>query len=471
MRRGIGLAVIFASLLAFLPSEASGAGTEAHEPGMRADSTAWIPVPVDELESPDRLEDRDLARGLGIRADWRGGALELRRFWLQVSPGRRLDAEASWLPRPGGQSWSTLRLQGFGRRAGIAAGAFVTRRPPVLLGEALGLVRPLRAVAIPRVLIPGFEAPRGPSSLALRGGALAVALGPAAGWGVVGRAEDGTVAAGGVAAARSRSRIALTAGRSAEGVRVLSAAGSVGSGQEELAAEVLVSPTRGPAILAAVTRRVRPVEVSARWRRRSGEARAVAGELAVESGSRDVRTRFTWRPWSARAQEDDGRAELEAAFRRRGLGPVRLRVAARGGEARERYIIGDAVVARERGRSLTLLASRRESLKQGRASVGSMLGGRLDLSARGRAGATLLLQASRAEIGAPAWGTALAPSGDDALTALGSSGGRHGMLVTGRVWLRLGPVRLDGLLSDVDGSTAGRPARGSLRLELWRDDG
>jgi hypothetical protein len=96
-----------------------------------------------------------------------------------------------------------------------------------------------------------------------------------------------------------------------------------------------------------------------------------------------------------------------------------------------------------------------------------MLGGRLDLSARGRAGATLLLQASRAEMGAPAWGAALAPSGEDALTTLG----RYGMLVTGRAWIRLGPLRLEGLLSDVDGSAAERPARGSLRLELWRGEG
>jgi hypothetical protein len=465
MQRGIGLAVLFAPLIALLPAGAMSAMASAQKPGLEADSTAWIPLPAEELESPDRLEDREPTRGLGMRADWRDGAMEVRRLWLHVAPVERLNAEASWLPRPEGRPWSTIRLQG--HRMGIAAGAVVTRRPPVLLGEALGLARSLRAVARPRLSLPGFEAPRGPSSLALRGAAATAVIGPVAGWGVVGRGEDGTVGAGGVGASRGRSRIALAAGRGADGVRAASVAGSVGSDQDELAAEVLFSPTRGPAASAAVTRRVRPVAVSARWRRRAGEARAVAGELAVESGSRNVRTRFTWRPWSARAMDDDGRAELEATFRRHGLGPVRLRLAARGGEARERYVIGDVVVARERGRSLTVMASRRESLRQGRVSAGSMLGGRLDLSARGRAGATLLLQASRAEMGAPAWGAALAPSGEDALTTLG----RYGMLVTGRAWIRLGPLRLEGLLSDVDGSAAERPARGSLRLELWRGEG
>jgi hypothetical protein len=432
-----------------------------------ADSTAWIPLPAEELESPDKLEDRDLARGLGARADWRDGAMKLRRFWLQAALGRRLDLEASWLARPDSGAWPTLRVRGFTPRVGITAGAVVTRRPPVLLGEALGLTRSVRAVATPRALLPGFEAPRGPSSLAFRGAAADVVFGPAAGWGVIGRGEkDEIVAAGGVGAARGRSRLALAAGKSAPRGQVVSATGSLGSEQEELAAEVLVSPTRGPAVLVAVTQSVRPFEVAARWRRRSGEARPVAGELAVEGGSREVRTRFTWHPWSARAAEDDGRAELEAAFRRAGFGPVRLRVVERGGEPRERYVIGDAVIARERGRTLTVLASRRESRRPGRVSIGSMLGGRLDLSARGRAGATLFLQASRAEIGSPAWGAALAPSGDEALTTLG----RYGMMVTGRVWLRLGPVRVEGLLSDVDGSTAERPARGSFRLEMWRGE-
>jgi hypothetical protein len=468
MRHGIGLAIIFASPLALPSAEASCGVAAAGAVEYEADSTAWIPLPAEELESPDRLEDRDLLRGLGARVDWRDGAMELRRLWLQGSLGRRVDAEAAWLPRPDGRPWSTMRLQGFGRRAGIAAGAVVARRPPVLLGEALGLLRPLRAVATPRLSVPEFEAPRGPSSLAIRGAAAGVVLGPAAGWGVMGRSEKaGIMAAGGIAASRGCTRIALAAGRGVDGMRAVSAAGSLGGEQEELAAEVLVSPTQGPAVLAAVTSRVRPVEVSARWRRRSGEARAVAGELAAASGSRDVRIRFIWRPWSARAMEDDGRTELEAAFRRHGFGPVRLRLSARGGEARERYVIGDAVVARERGRTLTILASRRESRRPGRVSVGSMVGGRLDLSARGRAGAAVLLQASRAEIGAPAWGTALAASGEDALTTLG----RYGMLVTGRAWVRLGPLRLEGLLSDVDGSTAGRRARGTLRLELWRGEG
>jgi len=455
---------VASALPSVLPAEAAHAEppptAAAQEP---ADSSAWIPVPPEELEATDRLEDRDPAPGLGARVDSHGGAMELRRLWLRVSPSPA-DAEIAWLARPAGGSWSTVRLQHSGRPVVLAAGAVVVRRPPVLLGEALGLVRPLRAVLMPRLEAPEFEPPRGPTSLVIRGAAASVEAASIAGWGAVGRGDAGeALAAGGLAVGHGGARLALAGGRGAGGTRAASIAGRMGGDGGEIRAEALLSPTRGPAILAGASRRAPPFEVSARWRRRSGEARPVAAELAVEGVSGGVRTRFSWRPWSARATEDDGRAELETALRRAGMGLLRVRIGARGGGAAERYVIGDAVVARERGRSFTVIASRRESRRAEGRSAGSALGGRLDLSARGRAGASLLLQASRAGGGAPAWEAALAPSGEDALTARG----RSGVVVAGRAWLKVGPLRLEGLLSDAKTSAGDSPPRGTLRLE-WR---
>jgi len=286
---------------------------------------------------------------------------------------------------------------------------------------------------MPRLEAPEFEPPRGPTSLVIRGAAASVEAASIAGWGAVGRGDAGeALAAGGLAVGHGGARLALAGGRGAGGTRAASIAGRMGGDGGEIRAEALLSPTRGPAILAGASRRAPPFEVSARWRRRSGEARPVAAELAVEGVSGGVRTRFSWRPWSARATEDDGRAELETALRRAGMGLLRVRVGARGGGAAERYVIGDAVVARERGRSFTVIASRRESRR-----------------AEGRS--------------APAWEAALAPSGEDALTARG----RSGVVVAGRAWLKVGPLRLEGLLSDAKTSAGDSPPRGTLRLE-WR---
>jgi hypothetical protein len=157
--------------------------------------------------------------------------------------------------------------------------------------------------------------------------------------------------------------------------------------------------------------------------------------------------------------------EVEAAFGRMISGPARARVGGRPGG--ERYVIADVEVARERGRSFTLLASRREKRRAGIASAGSAWGGRLEWSARGRAGATLSLVSTRADAGsdAAAWAPALAPSGDEALVARG----RTGVVVTGRAWLRAGPLEVEALLSDAGGDGTDRPAQGSLRVEWSRE--
>jgi len=242
-----------------------------------------------------------------------------------------------------------------------------------------------------------------------------------------------------------------------------------------MAGEVLASPSRGPAFLLEASRRSGSLSASARWRRRPGEERPVAGEVTLEAGSgrsrSGTRARVTWSSWSSRGASDDGRLELETAVRRSFPRPGSTRVRIGGRPGGERYVLADVEVARERGRSFTLIATRREKRRAEGASAASTWGGRLDWSARDRAGATFFLQATRASVagGVTSWTTAIAPSGEEALVARG----RAGVVVTGRAWFRAGPLRVEALLSDAGPSSgtsvADPPMRGTLRVEWARE--
>ncbi|MGE5180162.1 MAG: hypothetical protein ACM3PF_13825 [Bacteroidota bacterium] len=452
-----------------------------------SDSTrAWLPAEPDELEAPDRLEDRDPVGGAGARADMRERRLAPRRLWIERKLPILGMARGEWLFDAGASGGATAQAHPLGGRVTLAAGAVVARGAPVLLGEGLGLVRALRAPRSPIFSAPAFEAPRGSSSPAVRGGAVAASLGPATVWALAGRAgpdRGDRVWAGGCGIARGALRLAAATGEKRGTRRAASLAAEARGPEGRLAFEALLSRERGPEYLGEATRAAGALAVTARWRRRPGEARPVAGEVAVESGPPALRLRLSWRPWSARAAADDGRIELETSARVSGRGPARLRLGAKGGAGTigsadvvrgERYVIADVVVARERGRSLALLVSARETRRGAASAVASALGGRLEMAARGRAGTTLVLQARRAvsdvataDDGATAaWTTAVAPSDGEALVARAGSG----LFLTGRAWLRLGAFRLEGTLADASASAGGRSAAGSLRIEWERED-
>jgi len=436
------------------------------------------------VDAPDRLEDRDPVRGIGARADRRDGRWSPRHFWIDGALGPVLAVRLEWLrPDARNRGWGTARIQPVPGVA-IAGGAVVARRTPALLGEALGLIRPLRAPRSPVFDAAAFEGPRGPSSAFVRGAAAvgSIRAGAASFWGLAGRdRENAALRAAGVSVRGRALALAAAAGSIGRERRALSlAAGSAGRA-ERITAEVLLSPERGPELLGEAIRQAGPLRVEARWRRRAGEARPVAGELSAESDSRLVRTRLSWRPWSARGLGDDGRIELETSFRGSRGGPMRLRLGAQGGEEvavldasrSERYAIADIGIARERGRSFSLLLSARESRRVGGGAVATAIGGRLELSARGRAGATLLMQARRAALeggsaaDAPAaWTTALAPSGTETLAARAGAG----LAASGRGWIRLGGFRLEALLSDVAAAEGEGSSAGSLRIEWERMD-
>jgi hypothetical protein len=438
-----------------------------------ADSASWIPEPPDELESTDLLEDRDVLRGAGVVGWLRDGRSGVGRAWARTRlPFRKLEAELAWIARPDHEPWRTIRLEAANGRAQVAGGAVVARHGPVLLAEALSLTRPLRGPISPRIALSGFEAPRGATSLAFQGAGIIWIAGSATGWCLAGRNGTGaSLGAGGVAVAGRGYMVSASGGaRTSEStLRVVSLAGKVGPPSGWISGEVLASPLRGPALLCEAARRSGPLLAAARWRRRPGEERPVAGELALEAASRRsgpaALARLTWSTWSSHAASDDGRLELETAVRRRGPGSSRVRIGGRPGG--ERYALADLEIARERGRSFTLIASRRERRGVGASSVGSTWGGRFDWRSR-RAGATLFLQATRVSAGdgVTSWATAIAPSGDESLVARGHAG----VAVTGRAWLHAGPLQMEALLSDAGSSDADPPMRGTLRLEWARED-
>ncbi|HYJ31826.1 MAG TPA: hypothetical protein VE326_01270 [Candidatus Binatia bacterium] len=456
-----------------------------------AESAAvWLPEETGDLEAPDRLEERgpEAGPGAGARSDLREGRWKPKRVWAEAAWRPLGSVRAEWLALANGAAWGTLGIRR-GPRAALVAGAIVVRRPPSLFGEALGLTRTLRA---PRRPEPGFESglpmlegPRGASSPAVRGAATAAAAGPVAAWGLIGNdGDDRLLHAGGFAWRHGALAATVAAGavRGARRAGSLSAGLGRTAGEDRLSCEVLLSRERGPELLAEAVRSAGPLAVEARWRRRPGEARPVAGELVARWGLGPMRARLSWRPWSARAPADDGRVELETTVRDAGRGPIRMRLGARAaedallsssGSGGERYAIADVGIARERGRAFSVLVSVRDSRRAAGSAIASAFGGRLALSARGRAGAVLVMQARRAaarsgsEGDAPAaWTASLAPSGAETIAAHAGSG----IAASGRAWVRMGGFRLEALVSDAAAPEGEGSSAGSLRIEWGRGD-
>jgi hypothetical protein len=209
--------------------------------------------------------------------------------------------------------------------------------------------------------------------------------------------------------------------------------------------------------------------------------------------SQGAGARIRWRSWSGPAlprstsasstPEDDGRVEVDLRAGRGGAGAWTLRGGSRprqaDGSGGERYVVGDLVVARERGRSLRLTAGRRDAQRDGDWRRGRAIGAVIDLRFRGaprgdsgggsgeRAAATLTLESVRADRGTGAYGPGLDVAESGSLRARTRSGVR----VAARGWLRLGAWRLGAAVDDEDDGSAvdettTREAR-APRVNLW----
>ncbi|MGE5175539.1 MAG: hypothetical protein ACM3JJ_04115 [Hyphomicrobiales bacterium] len=470
-------------------SEPPPAGGPATTVAAAADSpAAWLPPPIEDVDDPDRLEEEPLRPGIEVRASRREERLVVERASVVARrPRTSRVAEVAWLARDDAPPWLTLAWsRRSGRLRGVhvaaVAGALVVRDAPPLFATAIGWSRGARRPSAPVPASPGFEAPPARGSAALVGAGLSLASERRNVWVVGGRREADRARVAAVGAGARRGTLAGAIALGAVGGGNDEAADAAG-GARPLASLTARSDANGRVVAAElmVERGARPQATFeaggtrgawwalARWRRRPGEARPVAAEWTAAVRGARASGRLTWRPWTSRAAGDDGAVEAEGTWRAPGFGPARLRLGARrGGEdpaaAAERYAVLDLTVASERGRSLALLASRRERRAAGTRGIGETLGGRITVAARGRAAGTLVVESARTRsaIGA-AWTTGLTGSGESALVTRG----RSSVAVSARGWVRIGAMRLRGLLRDASGGdgASGAPMAATLWLE------
>jgi hypothetical protein len=238
-----------------------------------------------------------------------------------------------------------------------------------------------------------------------------------------------------------------------------------------LALEFLAS-SAGEALLAEVASRADAMLVKARWKYRSWTTRSVAAEVSAETLGAGSRARLTWRSWSGGAAADDGLIELECTMPRRGGGaPVRARLGAVGigsdgnhAPAREAYGMIDATLAHDAGRSLALHAVRRASSRAGARLASMTVGARLNVSAGWIGEHSMLIETTRLQSGAAAWGVDLTPSGETVLRARA----KPGMRLAGRGTFGARAVRLGYALERSEDAGGPRPWSGSIWLRLDR---
>lgn len=484
-------AVAAFSLLALLagPAGPVASGAPAGE-AAGSDSTsrpgaAWLPLPVEEIDRPERLERESVGAGaFSLRCDVEGGRVLLRRAAAaRVRGTSRLDVEVTRDLEGRGAS-SLVASRG---RAQLAAGRVGIREGPALLEEWIGSRRFSSRIPPPAARLPSLE-PAGVSSPSIEGlGLRAESRLDGAAWGawcVAGRfvenQEYGSRAAAiGARFARKGTAANVAAGfLRAAGSSVTATAvslggtyrrGGAGVSSRGATAEMLLSPP-GVSALFSAWGSSGPLEAAGRWRRRAGAARATAGEATVEGGPRDARVRLRVSGGPSGASGSVSRVELECRLE------TPIPVALRGGATRweqappagpaetaarrERFWVLEATVARSRGRTLTILASRRERSLPSGWREGSGLGGRLGVASR-RARLEILIQATRAAAGGSAWGSALYAAGPVALR----SWSRPGIWAAGRGSLRFGRWTAGAVVESREDGAGGRATAASFWIQ------
>jgi hypothetical protein len=464
---------------------ATGAGAGETPPRQSNEAARdWLPETATSLDAPERLQEPSDRARLRIALATGGATATTRRIWWS---GRRIDAALS------------LDLEG---RSPDAEGGIVARAGALsigigalslgefgLVGETAGIVRRTRSIGAAGIAGDGSptrttgRAAVGASAdfdgvLVGVGGRARLALGARRrGEGQASAIEGrfGAVDLRGVAV-RSNGRIA-----SAGSVRLRSARPTdrasleAGLGEAGLFARFGLDARRGS--LAA----------GARGQFESGRERPGGLDLEGSWVTRSAAARLRWRSWSSPARplsatstpEDDGRLELDLRAGRGGAGAWTMRAGTKprqaDGSGGERFVVGDLVVARERGRKLRLTAGRREAQRERGWIAGSSVGAAIDLDviepspagSRERAALTLDVEAVRAERGGGSYGPGLEVADGGSLRTRSRSGLRS----AARAWVRLGGWRLGAAADDEDegtgvDETTGRKAR-APRVTLW----
>lgn len=441
-----------------IPEGSSGAG-----------EIYWLPLPVEEIETPDELDDGRVGEfGLYASTAIRDGRADARRVEAAGVRGSRV-ARASVLGSvERAEAW-TVALQSTRSGVQALAGRIAAGAAGLPFAEAVGLARRASRVPMARADLPALAAPTGGSSPAMEGIAMSRSVGAAGmaragGWIVAGRrAGDGArIAAAGIAVPARWGAWGVAAG-ALDGRQVAGASISAHGPRAAIGANASVGP-RGPAALFSIESGRDGVVVRGRWRYRAGDARPVACEIVAETGTRRARCRFRAIEGPSGAAGSVGRVEVEGTVAPGFAGPATLRVGHSRTEGfsteegatlrRERYAVLETTVARSGARRLTMLATRRERESPEGGRTGSSLGATLDVAWRRRGALRLSVEATRVDAeGGAAWGNSWYAGGAASLT----SRSRPGVSAAARGTVRLGRWNLGSLLQARE-ETAGRRA-------------
>ncbi len=434
----------------------------------------WLPLPVEEIEAPESLDDPPgAAAGFTMRATIRAGRAAIRRV-AASRMGRSLLVELSLLGEGAASQAGTISLRGIHSGLSVVGGRLGARGSGSLFLEAVGLSRRASRVPAARAEEPSLEAPSTAASPSIEGIGLERSQRPGARipgvWTLVGRrVEDGAkVGALGIRGAFGHGSWGASAG-ALEGAPAGAIACELRSAAGAAACEMAFS-REGPATLFSAESAPGPLRIRGRWRQRGAGMRRAACELSVDGGPRIAHAKLLVGGGPSGPIGAAGRAELECRLAFRGAGPINLRAgrsrtegfsAASGATVREeRYAVLDASIARSEGRGFSLLATRRARDSAGGTRLGSSLGGRIELTWRGRGRLEVLVEAARADLaGGAAWGSGLFAGGSTALRTRT----KPGVAASTRGALRLGRWQLGGL---VEGREDERGRRASAAT-IW----
>ena len=435
-----------------------------------ASGPAWLPLPVEDIDQPELLDELFTPElGLVVRADLRDGALRQARTAVEASAAGVV-AGISLLTGARGENEG---VTGFARTARLAvdAGRLATRGLSSLAAEELELRSRSGRVPPPHLRGPAFGAPVSSIGALVDGAAIgwrtSARRGPSL-WALHGtRVEDGRAVRAVGVGARGRRAAASAAVGSAAGRAVVDLAVELRTREGRLAVEA-ARGTNGTAVIAMIARSAGPLRVQGRWRWRERELRQVASEIAGEAGSRRARVRLRFAGNPSGATGSSSRVEMEGRVAPGRSGPLSLRV----GSARtesfsnaagfhasvERYAVAEMQVARADGRTLTLLASRRDKETIAGVRRGSSLGGRFSLAWRERGTLEIQLEGIRAVRDGAAWSSGLYAGGATALRTTT----RPGVAASARGVLRLGRWTLGGLVEQRDDASGARATAASI---------
>ena len=429
---------------------------------------AWLPLPVEDIDRPELLDEPFTPElGLVVRADLKNGALRQARSAAEASAAGVI----AGLSLLAGARGETEAVTGFARTAklGLDAGRLAPRGLSRLAAEELGLASRSGRVPPPHLRGPAFGAPVSWTGALVDGAAIAWRSSARRDlWALLGtRVEDGAaVRALGMDARGRRLAASATLGCAA-GHALVDIAAELATREGRLAVEA-ARGTSGTAVIAMIARSAGPLRVQGRWRWRSRELRHVAGEIAGEAGSRRARLRLRLGGNPSGATGSSSRAELEGRIAPAGQGPLSFRIGSGRTESFsntagfhasvERYAVAEAPVARADGRTLTLLASRRDRETIAGVRRGSSLGGRLSLAWRERATLEIQLEAIRAAKDGAAWSSGLYAGGATALRTTT----RPGVAASARGALKLGRWSLGGLVEQRDDASGARATAASI---------